>query len=153
MINVRIAGGVLIAGTAAAVVGCAPATERPVTQASAVVASEHPSETLKTLINQALPNIPGKTFTSATVTFPPGARAAPHRHGNAFVYAYVLQGTVRSRLEGEPMRTYRQGENWIERPGAHHVATENVSNTEPAKLLVVFISNTGEQLKINDPHQ
>jgi quercetin dioxygenase-like cupin family protein len=156
MIRMRIASGVLIAGTAAAVVGCAPATERPttpVTPVTAAVASEHPSETLTPLIQKALPNIHGKTFTSATVTFPPGARAVPHRHGNAFVYAYVLEGAVRSQLEGEPMRTYHQGENWIEQPGAHHVATENVSNTEPAELLVVFVSTTGEQLKTDDPHQ
>jgi quercetin dioxygenase-like cupin family protein len=153
VISVRIAGGVLIAGTAAAVVGCSPATERPATPATATVTSEHPSETLTPLIQKALPNVQGKTFTSATVTFPPGARAVPHRHGNAFVYAYVLGGAVRSRLEGEPMRTYHQGENWIEQPGAHHVATENASNTEPAKLLVVFVSTTGEQLKIDDPHQ
>jgi quercetin dioxygenase-like cupin family protein len=152
MINMRIAGGVLIAGMAAAVVGCAPATERPTTPATAAVASEHPSETLTPLIHQALPNIQGKTFTSATVTFPPGARAVPHRHGNAFVYAYVLEGAVRSQLEGEPMRTYHQGENWSEQPGAHHVATENASNTEPAKLLVVFVSTTGDQLKTDDPH-
>ncbi|WP_372495658.1 cupin domain-containing protein [Saccharopolyspora soli] len=96
---------------------------------------------------------PRKTFTSATVTFPPDARAMPHRHGNAFVYAYVLEGAVRSQLEGEPMRTYHQGENWIEQPGAHHVATENASNAEPAELLVVFVSTTGEQLKTDDPHQ
>jgi quercetin dioxygenase-like cupin family protein len=156
VINVRIASGVLIAGTAAAVVGYAPATERPTTPATpatAAVASEHPSETLTPLIHQALPNVQGKTFTSAIVTFPPGARAVPHRHGNAFVYAYVLEGAVRSRLEGEPMRTYHQGENWIEQPGAHHVATENASNTEPAELLVVFVSTTGEQLKTDDPHQ
>jgi D-arabinose 1-dehydrogenase-like Zn-dependent alcohol dehydrogenase len=65
-------------------------------------------------------------------------RAVPHRHGNAFVYAYVLEGAVRSQLEGEPMRTYHQGENWIEQPGAHHVATENASNTEPAELLLLL---------------
>jgi quercetin dioxygenase-like cupin family protein len=152
VISVRIASGVLIAGTAAAVVGCAPATERPTTPATAAVASEHPSETLTPLIQQALPNVEGKTFTSATVTFPPGARAVPHRHGHAFVYAYVLEGAVRSQLEGEPMRTYHQGENWSEQPGAHHVATENASNTEPAKLLVVFVSTTGDQLKTDDPH-
>ncbi|TDD49692.1 cupin domain-containing protein [Nonomuraea terrae] len=153
MISVRIAGGVLIAGMAAALVGCAPATERPTTPAIAAVASEHPSETLTPLFQQVLPNVHGKTFTSATVTFPPGAEAAPHRHGDAFVYAYVLEGTVRSHLEGEPMRTYHQGENWMEQPGAHHVATENASNTEPAELLVVFVSTTGEQLKTDDRHQ
>jgi quercetin dioxygenase-like cupin family protein len=92
-------------------------------------------------------------FTSAIVAFPPGASAAPHRHGDAFVYAYVLEGTVHSQLEGEPMRTYHQGENWIEQPGAHHVATEDASPTAPAKLLVVFISTTGAQLKVDDPHR
>jgi quercetin dioxygenase-like cupin family protein len=153
MISMRIASSVVIAGTAAAVVGCSSATERPATPTTPVVASGHPSETLTPLIHQALPNIHGKTFTSATVTFPPGARAVPHRHGNAFVYAYVLEGAVRSQVEGEPMRTYHQGENWTEQPGAHHVATENVSNTEPAKLLVVFVSTTGEQLKVDDPHR
>ncbi len=135
----RISSGVLIASTAAAVVGCASATERPTTPATAAAASEHPSETLTSLIHQALPNIQGKTLSSATMTVPAGARAVPHRHGNAFVYAYVLEGAVRSQLEGEPMRTYHQGENWIEQPGAHHVATENASNTEPAELLVVFV--------------
>ena len=73
--------------------------------------------------------------------------------GNAFVYAYVPEDAVHSQLEGEPMRTCHQGENWIEQPGAHHVATENASNTEPAELLVVFVSTTGEQLKTDDPHQ
>jgi hypothetical protein len=87
---VRISSGVLIASTAAAVVGCASATERPTTPATVAAASEHPSETLTSLIHQALPYIQGKTLSSATMTVPPGARAVPHRHGNAFVYAYVL---------------------------------------------------------------
>ncbi len=86
------------------------------------------------------------------MTFPPDARAVPHRHGDAFVYAYVLEGTVSSQLEGEPAHVYHQGENWSEPPGAHHLATENVSPTEPAKLLVVFIATTGEPLKVDDHH-
>ena len=48
---------------------------------------------------------------------------------------------------------YHQGENWSEQPGAHHLATENTSPTEPAKLLVVFVATTGEQLKVDDPHR
>jgi hypothetical protein len=75
--SVRIASGVLIASTAAAVVGCASATERPTTLAPTAAASEHPSETLTSLIHQALPNIQGEALTSATVTLPPAARAVP----------------------------------------------------------------------------
>ncbi|WP_261994765.1 cupin domain-containing protein [Streptomyces sp. ME109] len=113
--------------------------------------SEHPAETLTPLLQQALPNVKGKTFTSAIVDFPPDASALPHRHGHAFVYAYVLEGTVRSKLDDKPVTTYHQGENWVEQPGAHHVLTENTSRTKPAKLLVVFVSNTGDKLKVDDP--
>jgi len=170
MIRARITIGLLSTAVAAAIVGCTPASEPQADTASAhpsqpqaatpsahpsepqADASAHPSETLAPLFQQVLPNVPGKTFTSAIVTFPPAARAVPHRHGDAFVYAYVLEGTVSSQLEGEPAHVYHQGENWSEQPGAHHLATENTSPTEPAKLLVVFIAKTGEQLKVDDPH-
>jgi quercetin dioxygenase-like cupin family protein len=156
MIRMRIAIGLLTTAVAAALVGCAPAAEpqpdTPAANPQADTAAPHSSETLAPLFQQTLPNVPGKTFTSAIVTFPPAARAVPHRHGDAFVYAYVLEGAVSSQLEGEPAHVYHQGENWSEQPGAHHVATENTSSTEPAKLLVVFIATTGEQLKVDDPH-
>ncbi|WP_196807471.1 cupin domain-containing protein [Candidatus Solirubrobacter pratensis] len=123
---------------------CGNSAERATGKEPVVASGRAPSETLSSLFQTALPNVEGKTFTSAIVDFPPGARAAPHRHGAAFVYAYVLEGTVASRLEGEPTRTYHQGENWVEQPGAHHVLTANTNRTKPAKLLVVFISRTGE---------
>ena len=56
-----------------------------------------------------------------------------------------------SRLAGQPRRTYHQGQSWIERPGAHHLLTENTSRTRPARLLVVFVSHTGDRLKVDDP--
>jgi quercetin dioxygenase-like cupin family protein len=151
MIGTRLACGILAAGALATTAACAP-TERGTDHAAAASSvPKPPSETLSPLVEMALPNVEGKTFTSAIVAFPPGARARPHRHGQAFVYAYVLDGSVASKLEGAPRRTYQQGENWVEQPGAHHVLTKNTSPTEPAKLLVVFISNTGDKLKIDDP--
>jgi quercetin dioxygenase-like cupin family protein len=119
---------------------------------AAVPVSSEPrkTETISALVRQDLPNVPGKIFTSVIVAFPPGGRAAPHRHGQAFVFAYVLEGIVRSQLENEPAGTYATGESWTEPPGAHHIVTENVSATLPAKLLVVFISDKGEPLKSDD---
>ena len=149
MIGARIANGLLTTAVAAVIVGCGAPAAAP----QADTASAYPSETLAPLFQQVLPNVGGKTFTSAIVTFPPAARAVPHRHGDAYVYAYVLEGAVSSQLEGEPAHVYHQGENWSEQPGAHHLATENTSPTEPAKLLVVFIATTGEQLKVDDPHR
>jgi quercetin dioxygenase-like cupin family protein len=147
MTTASIASGLLVTAVAAVTVGCSHAVP---TQAD--TPPSYPSETLTPLFEQALPNDAGKTFTSAIVTFPPAARAVPHRHGDAFVYAYVLEGTVSSQLEGEPAHLYHPGENWSEQPGAHHLATENTSTTEPAKLLVVFVASTGQQLKVDDPH-
>lgn len=109
-----------------------------------------PAETLTPLLRQDMPNLPGKTLTAVQVVFPPRARAAPHRHGSAFLYAYVLAGTVRSEIEGQPVRTYRTGESWTERPGDHHVLTDNPSGRVTARLLVVFIADTGSALKIDD---
>lgn len=157
MIGMRIATGFLAVATLTAATACStsdqPTHARGTTAAMAspaARASTRPTETLKPLLQQALPNVKGKTFTSAIVDFPPNASALPHRHGQAFVYAYVLEGTVRSQLAGKPATTYHQGENWVEQPGAHHVLTENTSPTERARLLVVFVSNTGEKLKVDD---
>ncbi|MGJ5748633.1 cupin domain-containing protein [Streptomyces puniciscabiei] len=160
----RIATGFLAVATLTAATACSTSDQpthatgtttakaSPAAMASsAAMSSTPPTETLKPLLQQALPNVKGKTFTSAIVDFPPDARALPHRHGQAFVYAYVLEGTVRSQLAGKPATTYHQGENWVEPPGAHHVLTENTSRTKSAKLLVVFVSDTGAKLKIDDP--
>jgi quercetin dioxygenase-like cupin family protein len=117
--------------------------------AGAHESGEH-AESVAPGLQLAIPNLPGTTFTSAIVSFPPGAKAAPHRHGQALVYAYVLSGTIRSQLDDEPAKVYRTGEDWYEAPGAHHKLTENVSNSEPARLLVIFISPTGTPLKIPD---
>jgi quercetin dioxygenase-like cupin family protein len=152
MNGTRFARTLLAISIAAAAVACSTGAEHPDGQPSpAATHSASPVETLSALLQEPLPNVEGKTFTSAIVDFPPAARALPHRHGDAFVYAYVLRGTVRSKLAGEPTHTYRQGEDWVEPPGAHHLLTENLSRTAPAKLLVIFISTTGDKLKINDP--
>jgi quercetin dioxygenase-like cupin family protein len=58
--------------------------------------------------------------------------------------AYVISGAIRSQLEGEPARVYHAGETWSEAPGAHHTVSENVSATEPAELLAVFLLDTGD---------
>lgn len=138
---------VLVAGAAACTSTTADSAPPP-----SLAPVQHPAETLTPLLQQALPNVAGKTFTSSIVTFPPNARATPHRHGQAFVYAYVFEGSIRSQVDDKPAGTFHQGQNWVEQPGAHHVLTENNSATEPAKLLVVFVSTTGEPLKVDDSH-
>ena len=126
-----------------------------ITAITEAAAQPRPSlhETVIPLTNVAITNMPGKRLVSIMVQYPPGAKSLPHRHAaSAFIYAYVLSGEIRSAVEGEPARIYRAGESWIENPGAHHVLSENVSQTQPARLLAVFVvDEKGDQLTTPDP--
>ena len=98
------------------------------------------------LAAHALPNLEGKSMRVVTVSYPPGGTTPGHRHGQAFVYAYVLSGHVRTQVEGEPEKVVGPGESWFEMPGAHHMVSANASKTEPAKFLVVFIAGDKDEL-------
>lgn len=95
--------------------------------------------------NNPIPNIPGKSILGVVVDYPPGAGNPPHHHaGSAFVTAYVLQGAVRSQVDDGPVKIYHAGEYFTEKPGAHHRVSENASKTEPAKMLAIFVLDTGD---------
>jgi quercetin dioxygenase-like cupin family protein len=97
-------------------------------------------ETVKPIFQHAIPNIPGKNLVALVVNYAPGGKSLPHRHAkSAFVYAYVLAGAIRSRVDDAPAKVYRIGEGFHEEPGAHHRVSENASDTQPASLLAVFI--------------
>ena len=102
-------------------------------------AADAPRETVAPAYAYPIANVPGKTITSLIVTYPPGGKTPSHRHGRAFVVAYVLEGSVRSQVDKGPVRTYKAGESWTENPGAVHAVSENASATEPAKILAVLI--------------
>ena len=90
-------------------------------------------------------NVPGKSLEAVSVSYPPGAASLAHHHAkSAFIMAYVVSGAIRSQVEGEPARVYHAGETWSEAPGAHHTISENVSATEPAELLAVFLIDAGD---------
>lgn len=110
-------------------------------------------ESVTVAANEPIPNLPGKRLVSVVVDYPPGASSVPHHHArSAFIYAYVLAGRIRSQVDDEPVRTYKRGESWSEKPGAHHRVSANASKTEPARILAVFIVDTGdEQLTTPDP--
>ena len=100
-----------------------------------------------------LPDSPGKSLTAVRVDYPPGAKSEPHHHGqSAFIYAYVLSGAVRSQVDDGPAKVYGAGESWIEAPGAYHKVSENASETESARLLAIFVANTGDVFTVPDHH-
>jgi quercetin dioxygenase-like cupin family protein len=102
-------------------------------------------ETITPAFVEAMPNVPGKTMTALVVDYAPGGKSDPHRHGQAFVVAYVLSGAIRSQVNEGETRVFHAGEHWIEKPGAHHTVSENASDTEPAKLLAIFVADTKDK--------
>ncbi|GLK83102.1 cupin domain-containing protein [Ancylobacter defluvii] len=93
----------------------------------------------------ALPNVPGKSMKGVLVEYGPGGFSAAHTHpSSAFIYATVLEGAIRSQVNDGPVVTYRAGESFSELPGDRHGVSENASATGPARLLAVFVVDTGE---------
>jgi quercetin dioxygenase-like cupin family protein len=111
---------------------------------SAIAADENVKITL--VADHELPNVPGKSLRAVLVEYGPGAGSPSHRHpASAFIYARVLEGAIRSKVNEAPERTYQAGESWTERPGDHHQVSQNASSTAPAKLLAIFVVDTSER--------
>ncbi|NUB16653.1 cupin domain-containing protein [Azospirillum brasilense] len=93
----------------------------------------------------ALPDVPGKSIRGVLVEYGPGGYSPSHTHAkSALIYATVLEGAVRSQINGGPVRTFQAGENFTELPGDHHNVSANASDSRPAKLLAVFVVDTAE---------
>jgi uncharacterized protein YbjT (DUF2867 family)/quercetin dioxygenase-like cupin family protein len=132
-----LAGGILLALLA-------------LTTAFAHDSDEKSKETL--VYEHVLPNVAGKSIKGVLVEYQPGGSSPAHTHAkSAFIYATVLSGAIRSQVNDEPVKVYRAGESFSEMPGDHHRVSANASETEPARLLAVFVVDTDEKnLTTND---
>jgi quercetin dioxygenase-like cupin family protein len=131
----------LVSGILLATLALTPASARDPARSKVTVVFDH-----------ALPNVPGKSMRGVLVEYGPGGSSPAHTHPHsAFIYATVLEGAVRSKVNDGPVTVYRAGESFAELPGDHHGVSSNASDTEPAKLLAVFVVDTDEtNLVTND---
>jgi quercetin dioxygenase-like cupin family protein len=98
------------------------------------------------VFDHVLPNAPGKSMKGVLVEYGPGGSSAAHTHAkSAFIYATVLEGAIRSKVNNGPEKTYQKGESFYEMPGDRHGVSANASATAPAKLLAVFVVDTNEK--------
>jgi quercetin dioxygenase-like cupin family protein len=105
-----------------------------------------PPSKVTQIFDRELPNVPGKSMRAVLVEYGPGAASPSHRHPkSAFIYATVLEGEIRSKVNDGPERVYKAGESWTEMPGDHHQVSANASATEPAKLLAIFVVDTADK--------
>lgn len=100
-----------------------------------------PATGVKVVSCEPLPNAPGKSITTMMVDFPPLAYSAPHRHPGS-VTAIVMEGTVRSQMEGGPVVNYQKGQTWMEAPYALHALAGNPDPVKPAQLLAIFVTDS-----------
>ena len=110
---------------------------------TAYAAEPAPLAKVTVVFDQALPNVPGKSMKGVLVEYGPGGSSPAHMHPrSAFIYATVLEGAIRSQVNDEPAKVFHKGENFFEKPGDRHAVSTNASDTEPAKLLAVFVVDT-----------
>jgi quercetin dioxygenase-like cupin family protein len=112
---------------------------------TAASAGDRPAGKVTVVFDHALPNVPGKSMRGVLVEYGPGGGSPAHTHPkSAFIYATVLEGAIRSSVNGSPEKVYQAGENFYEDPGSRHQVSANASDTEPARLLAVFVLDTEE---------
>ncbi|CAM2189043.1 cupin domain-containing protein [Burkholderia cenocepacia] len=119
--------------------------------AAALPAAAHAhdaGDTVHAIMQQAVPEAPGKLVVVATVDYAPGQASEAHKHLGS-VFAVVSKGEVLSQVNGGPLRRYRAGEGWYEPPGSRHQVSRNASATEPAQLVVFGL--TGEHQPLKSP--
>jgi quercetin dioxygenase-like cupin family protein len=105
-----------------------------------------PASKVTRIFDRELPNVPGKSLRAVLVEYGPGAASPSHRHpSSAFIYATVLEGEIRSKVNDNPEHVYKAGESWTEVPGDHHKVSANASSTKPARLLAIFVVDTSEK--------
>jgi quercetin dioxygenase-like cupin family protein len=111
-----------------------------------VLADAPKSKNKVTLVYQhELPNVPGKSIKGVLVEYGPGGYSPGHRHSkSAFIYATVLEEVTRSQVNDGPVTIYQAGQSFFELPGDRHGVSANASETQPAKLLAVFVVDTNE---------
>lgn len=78
---------------------------------------------------------------------PGGAGSPPHRH-NAYVFVYVIKGTVNMQVAGQEMVTLSAGEMFYENPNNIHTVSRNASDTEAATILVHMVRTAGTPVSV-----
>jgi quercetin dioxygenase-like cupin family protein len=101
-----------------------------------------PIET-KTLIQVAVDDTVAPKVTVLSLPVPTAFTAGPHTHAGP-VFAYILQGDIENQVEPDPVKTYHPGDFFYE-PRMHvHRMLRNLSSSEPAKLLIFQVGDTGK---------
>lgn len=144
-VKLSVVSAVVAVGAELFATGSSSVMAAEVAQGASAPAAVAPRETIVPAFVEPIANVPGKTMTALVVDYAPGGKSLPHRHGQSFVVGYVLSGAIRSQVNSGAVRVYHAGEHWTEKPGVHHTVSENASDTEPARLLAIFVADSKDR--------
>jgi quercetin dioxygenase-like cupin family protein len=114
-------------------------------------ATSSAQESVATALFQTdLPDIEGREAVVLEVEYPPGVASSSHRH-NAHTFVYVLEGTVVMQVAGGEPQTLVAGQTFYETPNDIHSVSRNASDTESARILVIFIKQEGAPMTVPAP--
>ncbi len=101
---------------------------------------------VKSLLNTPLAGIAGKEANVVLFDVGPGWTIDNHFHpGHVFVY--MIRGSIKIEVEGEPARIIGPGDVLHEIPDRSMVAN-NISSTKGAKFLVFQVGDIGKALTV-----
>jgi quercetin dioxygenase-like cupin family protein len=107
------------------------------------------SERARIVLAEALPKMDGEHLkaTLVEVNYGPGEAPAPHNHPCP-VIGYVVAGTLRTQVQGDPEAVYKPGESFYEAADGVHAVSANASATEPAKFVAFFVCDHDAPLSV-----
>jgi len=88
-------------------------------------------------------NVPGRILIQARVEIEPGVEGGKHTHPGIEI-AYVIEGQLEVKVDGQLNRTYRAGEAFSVAEGVAHAATN--TGTVTTKLLATYLVEVGKPL-------
>jgi quercetin dioxygenase-like cupin family protein len=104
------------------------------------------------VISKSLPKMNGDRLKAVLleVRYAPGEASPPHSHPCA-VIGYVMEGSIRSQVKGEPEAIYNAGQSFYEAPNGVHLVSANASSTNPATLLAYMLCDGDAPLSVDVP--
>jgi quercetin dioxygenase-like cupin family protein len=136
---VGILGAAIVAGSTAAL-------------ARAIVRQQEATQQTRSPFSHTLPHLDGDHLkaTVVEVTYKPGESDPPHSHPCA-VIGYIIAGSYRFQVKGEPEAIYTAGESFYEAPNGVHQISANASDKVPVKFLAYFVCDRETPLTVSAP--
>jgi len=121
-------------------------------QADASTSRGPTKDRARTVLSKPLPKLNGDHLKAVLleVRYGPGEASSPHSHPCA-VMGYVVEGSLRTQVQGEPEMIYKAGETFYEAPNGVHLVSANASSTEPAKFVAYLICDRDTPLSVDVP--